>query len=168
MSANQSLAQQLTRPSHLPSPGADSSARLALEIAMKIKPAAQVADEYGLTPQELAHRLKTDKQLRLQVAEYAAIWNSPMHAKERVRIKAACMAEDALMDVWAILTNGELNPSVRLDAHKHLTKLADVEPRREGAEGGSRFSVTINLPGREEMVISAGTDDEGEVDERHD
>ena len=146
------LTQQLSSPSRWPSPGADSSSRLALELAMSIKPVKSICEEYDIKPSELKVRLKTDAQLRLQVNEYAQIWNHPMNAKERVQIKSAVMAEDGLMDIWKIFTNPEGNPAVRLDCHRHLTKLADVEPKRDAAEQGSRFSVTINLPGESEPM----------------
>jgi hypothetical protein len=68
-----------------------------------------------------------------------------MNAAERVRIKAAALAEDGLMDIWHLLVDQDVNPSVRLDAHRHLAKLADVEPRREDAQSGPTFSLTLNL-----------------------
>jgi hypothetical protein len=124
---------------------------------MNIKGAQQICSEYDLQPSELRHRLVNDTQFKLQVTEYRQIWSHPTNAKERVQVKAATMAEDALTDVWQMLTNPEVNPSIRLDAHKHLSRLADVEPKRDAADQGGRFSVTINLPGAAPMQVVADT-----------
>jgi len=149
------LKQQIGKVSKWPSPGADSSSRLALELAMNIKNAQQICSEYDLPPNELRYRLNHDKQFRLQVAEYRQIWSHPTNAKERVQIKTATMVEDSLTDIWQILTNPDNNPAIRIDAHKHLSRLADVEPKKDGVDQGSRFSVTINLPGAEPMQVVA-------------
>ena len=141
------LAQQLSRPSRWPSPGQDASSRLALDLAMGIKNPKAIADDYGMPHQELVQRIQTDKAFARQVSEYRRIWLSPTNAAERVRIKAAVLAEDGLMEVWALIVDDTLNPSVRLDAHKHISKLADVEPRREDAQSGPTFSLTLNLGG---------------------
>ncbi len=152
------LTKKVTRPSKLPAPGNDASARLALELAMNIKSPAAIAAEYGLSTSELSRRLKSEPQLAGQVTEYRKVWNHPMNAAERVRIKTAVLVEDGLPDLWALFTNTENNPNMRLDVHKHLTKLADVEPKREADNDiGSRFNVTIVLPGAEPMEIHAAT-----------
>lgn len=150
------LTQQLTRPSRFPSPGHDASSRLALELAMRIKPAGAVADEYGIPRAELVRRLKTDKAFQAQIAEYQQIWLHPTNAAERVRIKSAVLAEDGLHALWDIFMDRDINPGIRLDCHKHLAKLADVEPRRDTAlDTGPKFSLTLNLGGADPMTIEA-------------
>lgn len=143
----QPIVPAITRPTHLHAPGEDSSARLALDLAMRLKSAAEVADDYGITAQELAHRLRTDKQFASMVRDLRQQWQSPMNATERVRAKAAVMSEDGLVTLWNVLQNTEVHPGTRLDVHRHLSKLADVEPRPAAGPLGSRFSVTIMLPG---------------------
>ena len=135
-----------SRVNHRVSPGHDT-ARMALDLAQGIKTPKEIAAEYGLTAGELKVLWHKDKQLQKQVSELRRMWNDPTNVTERVRMKAGAMVEDGLMDVWAMLTDVENNPSVRLDAHRHLAKLADVEPKREAGMEGSRFSVVINLPG---------------------
>jgi len=159
-----SLLQQFTKPSRWPSPGSDDSSRLALDLAMGIKPVAALLDDYGLSAAQMRQRM-ADPNYQAQIREYRRIWSSPMNAAERVRIKTAVMVEDGLTDLWQIMTNAEMNPSVRLDAHKHLTRLADVEPQRSADAGGSRFSVTINLPGQEQMVVEANAVPVAETEE---
>ena len=157
------LTQQLTRPSRFPSPGHDASSRLALELAMRIKPAGAVADEYGIPRAELVRRLKTDKAFQAQIAEYQQIWLHPTNAAERVRIKSAVLAEDGLHALWDIFMDRDINPGIRLDCHKHLAKLADVEPRRAAEDAqGSRFAVTINLPNVDPMEVVATVTDASE------
>jgi hypothetical protein len=57
------------------------------------------------------------------------------------------MVEDALPDMWHLLANAEVHPNVRLDVHKHLSKLADVEPKKDAPEVGPQFTLTLNLGG---------------------
>ena len=134
-------------------PAMDTSARLAVDLAMGIKTPAEVAQDYGLTPADLKLRLSKDKQLQHQVRELRQMWNDPTNVTERVRVKAGAMVEDALMDLWHMMTNPENHPGTRLDVHRHLSKLADVEPKRDATDAqGSRFSVIINLPGQSEPM----------------
>lgn len=158
--------QPLTMPSRFPSPGDTGSSRLAFDLATQMRPAADIASDYGMTSQELITRLKTDRQLQLQVSELKRIWNSPLSAAERVRLKTAVMVEDGLTDLWRLMTNSDTAPAVRVDIHRHLAKLADVEPKKDPIEQGSRFSVTINLPGAAEpMHVVAESAQQLEADE---
>lgn len=129
---------------------------------MRIKDAAQIAKEYDIPQAELARRIRTDRNFAAQILEYKRIWHHPTNAAERVRIKAAVLAEDGLINIWNIFQNPDTHPAVRLDAHKHLTKLADVEPKKDLDAQGSRFSVTINLPNVDPMEVVATVADASE------
>lgn len=159
-----SLVRQLEEVSRYPMPGSDSSARLALDLAMRVKTADVVAESYGLTRGDLLHRLRTDKQFAMQVKAYKEVWHNPMNAVERTRIKAAVLAEDGLVDVWRLFLDTDVHPSIRLDSYKHICKLGDVEPKAVGADGGggTRFSVTINLPNCDPMEVVAAIDVEAD------
>ena len=162
-----SLAQQLSRPSRWPSPGQDASSRMALDLAMGIKNPKTIAEDYGLPAQELVQRLQSDASFANQVSEYRKTWLHPMNAAERVRIKAAVLAEDGLIEIWRLLVDDTLNPSVRLDAHKHISKLADVEPRPADAQSGPTFSLTLNLGGdqAETIVLEQARPDPPEIED---
>lgn len=151
--------KHITRPDFDPAPGEDGSSRLALELAIGLRPAAEVADAYGLSASEVAHRLRDDKAFASQVMDLKRAWRSSLSAKDRVRMKSEVMVEDALPFLWKLLTNPEVHPGVRLDLHKHLTRLADVEPKPQAQEGGSRFSVTINLPRQDPVEVSVNTNE---------
>jgi hypothetical protein len=128
---------------------------MALELALRIKPASQIAEEYGISNTELAHRLKHDAAFKQQFLDLLDEWQHPLAAADRVRLKAAALAEDGLVELWGLFSNPDVNPSIKLDVHKHLSKLADVEPKRDASEQGSRFSVTINLPNVDPMEVVA-------------
>jgi hypothetical protein len=118
---------------------------------MNIRPTRDVAADYGLTERELAARIRNDRQFRQQIASYKAVWDAPTNARQRIQVKSAVLVEDALPALWNIMTDPDMHPSVRLDTHKHLAKLADVEPVPKDAGGpmGGGFSVVINLPGED-------------------
>ena len=78
--------------------------------------------------------------------EFTRDWKSPMNVKERIRLKAALAIEDGLIDMYQLFRNPDLAPAARLDAYKQLIALSDTAPRRdEGGDGGSGFSITINV-----------------------
>lgn len=73
------------------------------------------------------------------------------------RERAAEHAETALTVAAEIVSNEELAPSIRLEAGKWITKVADLEPKQNPQGGGmSPFILTINLGevgGREEKIV---------------
>ncbi len=72
------------------------------------------------------------------------------------RDRAAEHAETALTVAAEIVGNKELSPTIRLEAGKWITKVADLEPKQNPQGGrGEPFSIIIHMgePGvREEKI----------------
>ncbi len=109
-----------------------------------------------------------DKQFAHQIREYKREWDSPLSAKERVRIKSSIMVEDSLLELHRIFHDITMNPTARLDAFKQAVQLADMQPRQNTQNEGSKFTLNITLAGDsthpETVVIEApaGMTDESE------
>jgi hypothetical protein len=120
-------------------------AQLALELATGLYPAADIFKAHGISGTD-AKLMLADPQFRAMVGDYRKLWNSPLNATERVRIKSAVMVEDGLLELHAIFHDVTLAPQARLDAFKQAVVLSDMAPRQNAVQAGERFTLTINLP----------------------
>ena len=141
----------------------DMQARVALELAVGISPVADILKQFGLRKEQLKAMLQ-EQGFRNMVSQYKQEWLAASNAKERIRLKAAVMAEHNLLILHDIINDMDLNPTARLEAYKQVTALADVQPKKDVTDTGSRFSVTINIPGAEPMSVAADRVIEGETD----
>jgi hypothetical protein len=149
---------RLSVPSLDAAPGEDASARLAFELASNLKSRKAIAEDFGMTEQELRVRLDRDQQLRQQYKQMRAFWTSPTNLVDRVRVKSGIMVEDSLPMLWNLMRDPKTPVDTRLKVHQHMAKLADLEPRRSMAEGGEgsdgpRFSLTLNFGNGEEAYV---------------
>ena len=120
-------------------------AQLALELATGLYPPTDVLRNHGVTKVE-AKALLGDPQFRSMVNEYRKLWNSPLNATERVRLKSAVAVEDGLIELYALYQDVKAHPQSRLEAFKQLVTLSDLAPKPNAVATGERFHLTINLP----------------------
>ncbi len=120
-------------------------AALAAELGAKLLPTLEVLNRFSLTQADLSALLK-DPQFRHMVADFRREWNSPMSAKDRIKLKALLMVEDNLLTLHTLFNNVQTNPVARLSAFKQMVDLADAAPKQASGGGeGSKFSLTLNL-----------------------
>lgn len=120
-------------------------AALAAELGAKLLPTEEVLKRFSLTPTDLRHLLQ-DPQFRHMITDFRREWNSPMSAKDRIKLKALLMVEDNLMTLHQLFNNDLTNPTARLAAYDQMVKLADAAPKKEhDGGGGSNFHLTLNL-----------------------
>ena len=101
-------------------------------------------------------QLLQEQGFRNMVKQFKSEWLAASNSKERIRLKAAVMAEHNLLVLHDIVNDMELNPNARLEAYKQITALADVQPKKDVAEGGPRFNLTLNFgDGKQPMTIDA-------------
>jgi hypothetical protein len=144
----------------------DVHAAVAGELAMNLFPAADVLKRHGLTTPDLA-RLSKNPVFVTAYRTFKQEWESATNSKERLRIKAALIAEERLLELDAIFMDQDLNPTARLEAFKQITNLADVLPKKDVQETGTRFNLTLNLGGEAQpVVIEANTEDVDDEDQQ--
>jgi orotate phosphoribosyltransferase-like protein len=119
-------------------------AALAAELGAELLPVPEILKRFDMSADTLRHLLKKDAQFRSMIKDFKREWNSPMSAKDRIKLKALLMVEDNLMELHRIFNNMDLNPTARMDAFKMMTELSDAKPKKE-APDGAKFSLTLNL-----------------------
>ncbi len=139
----------------LPPGLSEADARLAWELTAHILPLGEIMKRYNLDFDGLAEK-KRDPVFRSVIEDYARSWNSSLSAQDRIRIKAALLVEDGLLDIYRILKSPETVAAAKLDAFAALSRAGDVGPsKKDSVGGGERFAVTINLPGSQPVHIDA-------------
>lgn len=123
----------------------DTDSRLAIELAVQIRPVAELLVHYNLSRAELVTKLK-DRMFRDMVKQAKTLWHSDLSIKERIRLKSQVLVEDSLLSIFQIIHDANNAIPAKLDAFKQLSRVAEVEaPERGRGDTGSRFTVQINL-----------------------
>lgn len=128
-----------------PLPQSLNRAALAFELAAGLNATPEILSRFGLAKDQLKHLIRHDTQFRHQIREYRREWHAPKNAKERIRFKAQLAAEDGLLDLYAIFKDQDAGVTARIEAYKQIVSLADVAPKKDAPDIGSKFSITINL-----------------------
>ena len=120
---------------------ASFDSRLIFEIALGFETPEEIYPRYNLSEsqwwavarQPAFKRAVVDKQS--QIAEEGITY----------RIKARTQAEAYLKDLHTLIKHPMTSPSVKLDAIKYVTKVSDLEPKKDKDETGTTFNLQINL-----------------------
>ena len=129
-------------------------ASLAAELAVGLLPLPDILKRFDMTSEQLRQLLKVP-EFRGMVSQYKREWHEAANAKERIRLKAAVMVEENLIELHRIFNDIELNPTARMDAFKQMTNLADVQPSKDASASGPRFNLTLNLGNDSPVTIDA-------------
>jgi len=134
----------------------DSDSRLAVEIAVQLRPVPEILKQYDISRKDLVRKLK-DPMFRDMVRQAKSLWNSDLSVKERIRLKSQILVEDSILEIFSMVHNRDNAIPARLDAFKQLARVAEVDsPDRSNADTGSRFTVSINLGEKMSPVIIEG------------
>lgn len=138
----------------------DTDSRLAIELAVQLRPVNELLIAYSTTRSELAVKLK-DPMFRDMVKQAQRIWSSDLSIKERIRLKSQVLVEDSLLSIFSIVHNADNAIPAKLDAFKQLARVAEVDsPERSKGDSGTRFTVEINLGNSVAPVIIDATPNE--------
>jgi hypothetical protein len=118
--------------------------RLAWELAAEITPVTDILARYGITPADFRNKLK-DPMFRGAIREAKSIWKSDLNVQQRVRVKAAMMVEDSLLDVFAIIKNESQPAAAKLEAFEKLLKTSDMVPKAGKGDNSTAGAFKINI-----------------------
>lgn len=123
----------------------DTDSRMAIEIAIQIRPINEILVAYSTSRSELVAKLK-NPMFRDMVKQAKRLWSSDLSIKERIRLKSQVLVEDSLLTIFSIVHNQDNAVPAKLDAFKQLARVAEVDtPERARGDTGTRFTVQINL-----------------------
>lgn len=160
----QPAATPPTPPAAVTIPPGLEVASLAAELATKLYTVADTLLRFSITAAQLK-LLMSDAQFRHMVADYRRQWNAPMSARERVKAKASLAVEDGLAELYRTYHDTDIHPQARLDAFKQLVALADMQPKQNAQDTGTKFSLHIQLADSraETVVIESAQEDAAHV-----
>jgi hypothetical protein len=134
----------------------DSDSRLAVEIAVQLRPIPEILGQYNLSRKGLVRKFK-DPMFKDMVRQAKSLWNSDLSVKERIRLKSQVLVEDSILEIFSIIHNRDNAIPARLDAFKQLARVAEVDaPDRNSGSTGDRFTVHINLGDQIKPVVIEG------------
>lgn len=131
-------------------------ARLARDMAMDIKERHAVLKSFNLTDAQYDY-FETYNDFYKQAYHAACIeWHAPLSTQERIKVEAAAILEDSLVDLGARMRNkAEGLPGV-VEAAKLFAKVAGVGEREAGQGApGERFTINIDLGGDQKITVAS-------------
>jgi len=134
-----------------------------MELVADIRPREDVIAAFGYTKSTFKDKLRDESFVRL-LREAKQLWSADNNVRERIRTKAGMLVEDSLLDIYNIVTDRAVNPSIRNASFQNLARVASVDSPDKNVSEGSGFRVIINLPSGEAPVELSGHILEHEAD----
>ena len=128
-------------------------AKLAREIAMNIRPAAVILQDFGLTETAFYEITKNPFFQRAR-DQFALEWNSMLTTNERVKLISAYALEQALPRLTKRMM-GDEPLAAAADVAKLFSRNAGLGEARADGKSNERFQITINLGADKEVYDKA-------------
>lgn len=129
---------------------------LAHEIAADIHPLGDILRFHGVSPAEW-DRLQTNPRFQQLLQQKVVEWNSGANALERLRAKYGASLELHAANFHRMLDDTEVPAKDRIELAKFMARIAFGEKlgaeAGQGGQGGSGFNLTIQITGKEAVVI---------------
>lgn len=134
----------------------DVDSRLAFDLATEMSDLPSILSRYSLSQADLKDKLNNPVFSRIY-REAKALWNSELSIKERIRLKSQALVEDSLLELYTIFNDRDLATPARLEAFKHMAKVATVTDADPAAGPvGARVNITFNIPHSEPVSVQGG------------
>lgn len=132
------------------------NAHIAHELALGLSDAVSIRNRYGITNAQWDH-LKRNPTFRSMLAEAIREFQGDQNARQRIKLKADIILEDAIPAYDKMIHNEACPASERINAGKLLAQLAGHNAK-EGvvAAAGGGFTLNINLDGGRGGVVIEG------------
>lgn len=119
-------------------------AKLALEIARNINELEVVLRRWDITPEHY-EKIKVNAFFSRALQQYTIEWNSAENVKQRLKLEAGAILEDAYPVLAARMhkTGEDLGKIAELA--KMFSKTAGLDEDKAPGAPGEKFSITINL-----------------------
>jgi len=120
--------------------------RLVREIATDLYDIETILKRHDID-EEKWERLKANPRFRALLESEITAWQSALNTHERVKLKAAAMVEDWLVEAHSRLHDNTENLNAKNELAKLVTRIAGMGLTNADVQGsgGEKFQVTINL-----------------------
>lgn len=108
--------------------------RLPFDLAMQVETPEETFASYDITPEQGAVLLRNETFVRLVKAFRAVIVEEGLSFK----VKARLQAEELLEHAFLLATDPDIAPAVRMDSIKWHTRVAGLDPGKDGEGGDGR------------------------------
>jgi hypothetical protein len=132
----------------------DLSPKLAMELGAGLSDVDTIKKRYGLSDQQW-EQLRVNPTFRQMVKDAMETYAGDLNADKRIQAKAAMAAEESLLEMFRLVRDESIPPSSRIDAHKHLSRLAKID-KPEDAPSGNGFTLNIKFSGGPQEVKVGG------------
>ena len=131
----------LNIPLVLPSPGFWHP-RMAFDVALGVEDEETIRDRYDLTPTAFSHII-TQPSFRAELATHYSVLRE---TGATFAVKAKLIAEEKLEDMYKIISDAMVDPKVRMETWKAVTKAAGLEERVDKGivANGQTVNIQIN------------------------
>lgn len=131
----------------------EMSAALAVDLAAEMWPEADVFARHGVDPVYGAALLQKN-WFRKMVDDAKREWSSITNAKQRIKLKSEIAVEQALGDLFSIVTDTKTPAAARVAAFKELKDIAGVSVQEQAGPGTNVPTVNIFLGGSDEPTFT--------------
>lgn len=128
-------------------------AKLAREIAIGNYELGEILERFQLSTEQW-EAISASPRFRQLLEQECIRWNSAINTEERVRLKAAAIIEEWLLEANQRLHDRDEVLSSKVGLAQTIAKFAGIGvQQREGGEAGDKFSLTINFGGNKAVTI---------------
>lgn len=132
------------------------------DIAQDIYPKEVIATRYGFRDvAELRQYLVKHPELVRRIQRHRALHQSDANAQERVRLQSCAGLSEEMHSIVAVISDKNVPITQRIDAFKAMVdlsgaKASGVQAAKADtrAAAGTRFNITINLPGQTQRITT--------------
>lgn len=118
-------------------------AKLAREMAMNIRPALTVFEDFGITPEDY-YGIEKNEFFKRAKEQFALEWNSALSVNERVKLISAAFLEEALPRLGKRMMGDEPLPAAT-EVAKLFARNAGLGEGKGEQKTSERFQITINI-----------------------
>ena len=126
--------------------------KLAREIAMDIREIGDILATYEVDDYSW-QSIKESYTFKAYLKGALEEWNSAINTKERVKMKALSMVEEALPEFYTRMHDSKEALQHKTEVFKTITKLAGLERTVGDVGTGEKLTVTINLGADQQLRV---------------
>lgn len=128
-------------------------AELAREVAMNVRTLPEILVDWEIPLEEYEKDIDPNPFYKRTLAQYVIEWNSAGATKDRVKLRAQALVEQALRPLGIRLLDLKENLSSQVELGKFVAQLGHLGDTKDKINQAERFTITINMGTEKKVVI---------------